>query len=89
MSRPVRILLVDDSEVYVNLMKTAIGGVPEVELAGVAGTGAEGVRLAHDLSPDVISMDVHMRRLVLIAVHIFLRRPGGTTMYRREAYYAP
>lgn len=56
----VRAVVVDDSA----FMRKAISGMlsedPEVEVVGVANNGAEGVRMARDLRPDVMTMDIEM-----------------------------
>lgn len=60
MSDRVRILLVDDSEIFTALMERAIAAVGQAELAGVARDGKQAIELASRLRPDVISMDVYM-----------------------------
>ena len=57
---PVRILLVDDSEIYLAVMTKAIQASDKAVLAGVALNGLEGVAQVKALRPDVVSMDVHM-----------------------------
>ncbi|MFD8221248.1 response regulator [Streptomyces sp. NPDC059697] len=56
----IRILLADDQE----LVRTGLGMVithsPDLELAGEAATGAEAVRLAKEIRPDVVVMDIRM-----------------------------
>ena len=59
-SEPVRILLVDDSEIFIAVMTKAIQASDKAILAGVAYNGAEGVAQVKALRPDVVSMDVHM-----------------------------
>lgn len=56
----VRILVVDDSEIFTDLMARAIAADPRAELAGIARNGREGLAMAKKLKPDVISMDVYM-----------------------------
>lgn len=57
---PIRILLVDDHVVVRAGLRMLLGADPELEIAGEAETGAEGVRLARELAPDVILMDISM-----------------------------
>ena len=57
---PIRILLVDDHVVVRAGLRMLLGAYPELEIAGEAETGAEGVRLARELAPDVILMDISM-----------------------------
>ncbi len=59
-SKPVRILLVDDSEIFLDLMAKAIQASDKAVLAGVARNGEEGVSQVKALEPDVVSMDIHM-----------------------------
>ncbi len=55
-----RILLVDDHAVVRGGLKMLLAADPEMEITGEAETGAEGIRLAEQLRPDVILMDISM-----------------------------
>jgi two-component system response regulator NreC len=57
---PIRILLVDDHAVVRAGLRMLLSADPELEIAGEAETGAEGVRLARELLPDVVLMDISM-----------------------------
>jgi len=56
----IRILLVDDHAVVRAGLRMLLGVDPELMIAGEAETGAEGVRLACELAPDVVLMDISM-----------------------------
>ena len=55
-----RILLVDDQALVRAGFETILSSEPGFEVVGQARDGAEGVRLAEQLRPDVICMDVQM-----------------------------
>ena len=55
-----RVVVVDDHPLYREGLVTALGAMPEVEVVGEAGDGREAVRIATDLLPDVVVMDLHM-----------------------------
>jgi two-component system response regulator NreC len=55
-----RVLLVDDHAVVRGGLKMLLAADPEIEIVGEAENGAEGVRLAAQLGPDVILMDISM-----------------------------
>ncbi|MEU9889943.1 response regulator transcription factor [Sphaerisporangium sp. NPDC051011] len=56
----VRVLLADDQPLVRAALRMVIAEAPGLEVAGEAGTGAEAVRLADDLRPDVAVMDIRM-----------------------------
>ncbi|PKI91567.1 DNA-binding response regulator [Actinomycetales bacterium SN12] len=56
----IRVLLVDDHAMLRAGFRAILSTQPDIEVVGEATTGAEGVRLAAELQPDVITMDVQM-----------------------------
>ena len=54
------ILIADDHPIFRKGMRALLASMPEVELTGEATSGAEAVRLAEQLQPDVILMDLQM-----------------------------
>ncbi|MEV7619501.1 response regulator transcription factor [Microbacterium sp. NPDC089321] len=56
----IRVLLVDDHAMLRAGFRAILSTQPDIEVVGEAATGAEGVRLAAELQPDVITMDVQM-----------------------------
>jgi DNA-binding NarL/FixJ family response regulator len=57
---PIRILLVDDHSVVRQGLRMFLSLNPEMEIVGEAADGAEGLKLAHELRPDVVLMDLLM-----------------------------
>ena len=56
----VRILVVDDHEVVRQGIRTILSARPEWEICGEAVNGQEAIRLAEELRPDAIIMDITM-----------------------------
>jgi DNA-binding NarL/FixJ family response regulator len=56
----IRVLLVDDNRLFVEALRTTLSSDQRVEVVGVAFDGREAIRLAAELSPDVVLMDVDM-----------------------------
>jgi DNA-binding NarL/FixJ family response regulator len=56
----VRVVLADDHALVRDALQLVITDTPDLEVVGQAGTGADAVRLAGDLHPDVVVMDIRM-----------------------------
>jgi DNA-binding NarL/FixJ family response regulator len=56
----IRVVVVDDQELMRAGFRMVLGAQDDIELVGEAGNGAEAVRLAEQLRPDVVLMDVRM-----------------------------
>ncbi|MHA7280027.1 response regulator [Arthrobacter sp. MDT2-2] len=57
---PIKVLLADDQPLLRMGFRLILEGEPDLVIAGEASTGSEAVRLAAELSPDVVLMDVRM-----------------------------
>jgi DNA-binding NarL/FixJ family response regulator len=57
---PVRILVADDHEVVRQGIRTILSARPEWEICGEAVNGQEAIKLAEELRPDAIIMDITM-----------------------------
>jgi len=55
-----RILLVDDHQVVIGGIKSALEDYPEFQVVGEACNGREGVRKTRQLKPDVVIMDISL-----------------------------
>jgi two-component system chemotaxis response regulator CheB len=60
---PLRVLVVDDSAYNRRNIADILGGNEEVEVVGKAADGEEALRLAIQLKPDVITLDLEMPRM--------------------------
>jgi CheY-like chemotaxis protein len=58
--RAVRVLLADDQKLFAESLMAVLSQDERVEVVGIAANGEEAVRLARDLEPDVILMDLKM-----------------------------
>lgn len=57
---PVRVLIVDDQPPFREVARTVVEFTDGFEVVGEAETGEESVRVARDLSPDLVLMDVNL-----------------------------
>jgi two-component system, chemotaxis family, protein-glutamate methylesterase/glutaminase len=82
MSRPIRILVVDDSAVFRLVMGRVIGRTPGMEIVGVAENGLEALEAARRLDPDVVTLDVEMPELDGLATlrRLLAERPTRVVM---------
>ncbi len=56
----IRVLLVDDQALFREGLRTLLGIHPDLEVVGEAANGEEALRLAADMHPDVVLMDLRM-----------------------------
>jgi two-component system LytT family response regulator len=61
--RRLRALLVDDEALARSLLRELLGGFPEVEIVAEASNGFEAVKLAGELAPDLVFLDIQMPKL--------------------------
>ncbi len=57
---PIKVLLVDDSAVIRGLVNNAISADPEIQVVGSAANGQMAVKMAGELLPDIIILDIEM-----------------------------
>src|SRR5262252_4322041 len=70
----ISILLVDDHTVVRKGLRTFLSYDPDLEVVGEAADGAQALRLARELSPDVVLMDLLMPGMDGIAATEAIRR---------------
>lgn len=57
------VLIVDDSALYRRMIGDILGGSGEFVVVGTAANGMEGLRMVHELHPDLVTMDLQMPEL--------------------------
>ncbi len=60
---PIRVMLVDDSPVFLGAMQAAIARDPDLAVAGTANNGQEALNAVRGLAPDVIICDIEMPKM--------------------------
>ena len=74
-----RILVVEDSALYRQLIRNVLRGLPDVEVVGTAGTGEEALAQVEALAPDLLTLDVRMPGMDGIAVLRELKKRRSRT----------
>jgi two-component system, chemotaxis family, protein-glutamate methylesterase/glutaminase len=62
-AKPIRILVVDDSAFNRQTITAMLEGIPGFQVVGRAGDGEEGLKMAFQLAPDVITLDLEMPKM--------------------------
>lgn len=60
MEDQIRVLIADDHPLFREGMRGRLQRAADIEVVGEAASGGEAVRMAHDLNPEVILMDIKM-----------------------------
>jgi len=58
MSKPTRVLIVDDDVVFRNFLRSSLSDMEHVEVLGVAGDGREALHKIKTLKPDLVTLDM-------------------------------
>ncbi len=56
----VRVMVVDDSALYRQLIRNVLRGIPDVEVVGVASSGTEALTRINECNPQLLTLDVEM-----------------------------
>ena len=59
-TEPIRVLVVDDQELFRRGLVMLLGSDADIEVIGEAGDGVQGTEMATSLAPDVVLLDVRM-----------------------------
>ena len=59
----IRVLVVDDSPIAIEIVRRMLATAPEIEIVGTASNGAEALELIPQVRPDVICTDLHMPKM--------------------------
>ena len=60
MANSIQVVVVDDHPLFREGVANTLSGSPDIDVVGQGGTAEEAVRLARDLLPDVLLLDVSM-----------------------------
>jgi DNA-binding NarL/FixJ family response regulator len=75
----IRVLIADDHRLFAEALEAILSGDERIAVVGQAGDGAEAVRLAADLRPDVVLMDISMPVMDGIEAASSIRAANGGT----------
>jgi two-component system nitrate/nitrite response regulator NarL len=74
MNNRIRVMVVDDHPVVRRGISLCLSRQPQIAIVGEAGDGREAIRLARELQPDLILMDIDMPQMSGLAVAELLQR---------------
>lgn len=77
----IRVLIADDQAMVRAGFAAVLAAQPGIEVVGQAADGAEAVRLAHEVRPDVVVMDVRMPGMNGIEATAALQTPPRSSEY--------
>ena len=60
LSTPIRLLIADDHRLFAEALEAILAGDERIKVVAYVGDGREAVKLAGDLEPDVVLMDISM-----------------------------
>jgi DNA-binding NarL/FixJ family response regulator len=92
MVQPIRLLIADDHTMVCQGLSQICGAEPDIEVVGQAADGQEACRLAVQLQPDVVVMDINMPSLDGVQATGRITAANTTTgviiltMYRQDQY---
>lgn len=92
-TKPIRVLIADDHTLVRQGIRMMIEAQPDLQVVGEASDGNEAIRLAQELSPDLIVMDIAMPDMDgLEATHIIKHNQPdvkilAVTMHEGEDYF--
>ena len=77
---PIRVLLVEDNEVYRSSLELLLGLQPGLEVVGAVASGSDAARAAAALAPDVVLMDYRLPGLDGAAATRAVRAAGAASI---------